>query len=159
MKKLILVCFLIVPWLLQGQVIAPEAIVSSGDYYEGSSGSLSFSIGECLTETYSTTNGTLTQGFQQAELVVVSHLSNPLINIGLTAFPVPAENILRLEMQVWQDGLSAVLYDMNGIEIMQKNLLSSVTEFDLTSLPAGAYLLQVYEGSGLFVHSFRITKL
>lgn len=159
MKKLVLLLFLFIPWLLQGQVLTPEAVVTSGDYYEGSSGSLSFSIGECVTETYSQTSGTLTQGFQQAEIVVVSSLSNPLAQVGLTAFPVPAGSILKLEMQTWQNGLSAVLYDMNGIEIMRKNLLSSITEFNLASLPAGGYILRVFEESGLFVQSFRITKL
>lgn len=72
MKKIILI---IIGGLLTVGVIAqstsPEVIASSGDYYESANASLSWTMGELATETYSSGVNTLTQGFQQPKGVTV----------------------------------------------------------------------------------------
>jgi len=47
------------------QSLSPEVIASSGDYYENANASLSWTLGEIATETYSGGSNILTQGFQQ----------------------------------------------------------------------------------------------
>ena len=55
------------------QLQAQDLISSAGATFEGTSGSISWSLGEPVTLTLSGTNGQLTQGFQQpnTEIVVV----------------------------------------------------------------------------------------
>jgi len=49
-----------------------EVIATSGDFYENSSGSLSWTLGEVFIETLSETNFILTQGFQQSKLTLTA---------------------------------------------------------------------------------------
>jgi len=62
-KTLLLV--LLLPAFLMAQSVSPEVISSAGDYYEGANASLSWTLGEIATETYSNGTNILTQGFQQ----------------------------------------------------------------------------------------------
>lgn len=49
----------------QAQSLTPNVIASAGAYISNSTGSLSFTIGETITQTLSSTTHKLTQGFQQ----------------------------------------------------------------------------------------------
>ncbi|OQX82230.1 MAG: hypothetical protein B6D64_00925 [Bacteroidetes bacterium 4484_276] len=51
--------------VLYGQSVSPEVIATSGGYFENAEISLSWTLGETVTETFSSGNVTLTQGFQQ----------------------------------------------------------------------------------------------
>ena len=48
-----------------------EVISSAGAAFENSTGSISFTMGECITSTLSTTSYILTQGFHQTKLTIV----------------------------------------------------------------------------------------
>lgn len=64
---------------VQGQTISPEVIASAGDYFENGNGSLSWTLGELATETYSNGNITLTQGFQQSYMINLSGIDLDLL--------------------------------------------------------------------------------
>jgi hypothetical protein len=51
-----------------------EVVATSGDYFEGPNTSISWTLGEIATETYSSGNYLLTQGFQQAFGIVIHGL-------------------------------------------------------------------------------------
>ena len=61
----LLFIFVIFPAFIFAQSVSPEVVASAGDYYENANVSLSWTLGEIATETYSTGNIILTQGFQQ----------------------------------------------------------------------------------------------
>lgn len=73
MKK-VLFCLVIfnIPFLISAQSVSPEVISSAGDYYENVNGSLSWTLGEIATETYTAGNIILTQGFQQPISVAIA---------------------------------------------------------------------------------------
>lgn len=50
---------------LNAQSLSPDVITASGDYYENANVSISWTLGETVTETFTGTNVILTQGFQQ----------------------------------------------------------------------------------------------
>lgn len=60
---------------LIAQTTSPQVVTSSGGYYEGTSASISWTMGELATETYTTDGITLTQGFQQPIIVSVSGIN------------------------------------------------------------------------------------
>lgn len=69
MKRILhAITYLLIPAFLCAQSVSPEVISSSGDYFEGSNGSLSWTLGEIATETFSNGNNILTQGFQQPNM-------------------------------------------------------------------------------------------
>ena len=53
---------------LYSQSISQEVIGPAGDSFANSSAMLSYTVGEPMTETFTTTNYTLTQGFEQPSL-------------------------------------------------------------------------------------------
>jgi len=65
MKKAGCLLCLISIALLAFETFAQEVVATAGSYYEGNNVTMSFTIGEPVTETYVTGNAILTQGFQQ----------------------------------------------------------------------------------------------
>jgi hypothetical protein len=66
MKKLTwLLVMVIAVQFLSAQSLSPTVVASSGGYFEGTGASLSWTLGEIATETFSSGNLILTQGFQQ----------------------------------------------------------------------------------------------
>lgn len=73
MKKIIFSLIIILtPFLITAQSVSPEVISSSGDYFEGPNASLSWTLGEIATETFTSGNIILTQGFQQPITVAIA---------------------------------------------------------------------------------------
>ena len=70
MKKIFLMCSIICVMLLS--VKSQEVKGTSGDYFQNAQASLSWTIGEPMTETYTTGTNILTQGFHQTGLTIVS---------------------------------------------------------------------------------------
>jgi len=159
MKKPLILSLLIVPWLIvQGQKLTPEVVVSSGEFFQGSSGSLSFSLGECVTETYSNSQGSVAQGFQQGTLTIGTLLKNEKFDISISVYPVPTAGIVNLKVQDYNDVLTAVILDLAGHEIIKKALTQTISEFDLTKFTSGNYIMNVTNKSGILIQSFKITK-
>ncbi|MFU8844174.1 MAG: hypothetical protein ACNA7V_10250 [Bacteroidales bacterium] len=73
MKKIAqILLFSVFPLYVSAQSVSPEVIATAGDYFENSSGSLSWTLGEVMTETFSSGGNILTQGFQQPFVVRIS---------------------------------------------------------------------------------------
>lgn len=81
MKTKIITAALFFSGLLTGlsQSIERSVVASAGDYFQAAGISLSWTLGEIATETYSNGNTILTQGFQQPDITL-------RIYIDLTAF-------------------------------------------------------------------------
>ena len=75
-----------------------EVVATSGDFYENSSLSLSWTLGEVAVETLVGDNIILTQGFQQSKLTVtaIDELQSP--GIELTVYPNPTNRFLFIEV-------------------------------------------------------------
>ncbi len=61
---LVIACFL--GLTVTAQSLTPSVVASSGEHFENPNNSISFTLGEVVTETYSNGSTILTQGFQQA---------------------------------------------------------------------------------------------
>jgi len=80
MKKLF--TFLLIVFLfftIKAQTTSPQVISSSGDSYITATASLSWTLGEVSTETYSGGSHTLTQGFQQPITVTITGVNLNLL--------------------------------------------------------------------------------
>jgi hypothetical protein len=76
MRKLIsLLNLALIFQCLSAQTLSPVVLESSGNYYESTNVSLSWTLGEIATETYTSGNIILTQGFQQPTSVSLTGIN------------------------------------------------------------------------------------
>lgn len=77
--QILTIVFLAGAMMCSAQSVERDVVASSGDYYEGTNISLSWTLGEIATETYITGDNILTQGFQQPHITL-------RIYVDITAF-------------------------------------------------------------------------
>ncbi len=130
------------------QSLSQDVIGSSGDYFVGSNGSLSSTIGESETETIGTGKNILTQGFQQGSVVITSLNIIPQADLEVNVFPNPATNYIILQIKnLNEKSLQYVIYDLEGKEFMRRNVTSFEEKIDLQNLKPSIYLLKVLYNS------------
>ncbi|MBL7828450.1 MAG: T9SS type A sorting domain-containing protein [Saprospiraceae bacterium] len=141
MKKLCLAASLLlaVYCLARSQTLSPT-LLSSGSARNTATGfgSLEWSIGETMVETFSNAN-ILTQGFHQVYLTVTA-TDDVTFDPSLSVFPNPTCSVLNIHSE---QSVLARLFNHAG------QLITSFTEpfreqqYDVSRLPAGAYFLEV----------------
>ncbi|MBU0488713.1 MAG: hypothetical protein KKD31_12260, partial [Bacteroidetes bacterium] len=95
-----------------GQMLSPEVVATSGDYYSSPYLTLSVTIGEPVSETVSNDEHTLNQGFQQGDYTVnqVEETGNSPGNIRV--FPNPASDFLNIVIESpLEEAITMVLAD------------------------------------------------
>lgn len=140
------------------QTISREVIASAGDYSVSSIGSLSWTVGETITETVQ--NGSiaiiLTQGFQQPDkdsVVGIRQVMNSDVFVSL--FPNPATHILNITVKYDSDTkIQMHLLDMLG-RIIRNDELSvsggnpSSHQIDVSGLASGMYMVRLTGEDGI----------
>jgi len=80
MNKTILICgFWVLSIIVSGQSLSPVVLAASGEYDENAAASLSWTLGEVATETYTAGDNILTQGFQQPITITLSGIDLNLL--------------------------------------------------------------------------------
>ncbi len=127
---------------------AQEVIGSGGDYFPSSNGSLSWTVGETVTETVSNAQGIFTQGFQQNYESIVSfetiHLTNKVL-----VFPNPFHSELNIH---WESSdfssLKISLSDTYGKVITEQHIQNSSIEksttLNVSGIADGVYYVTIY---------------
>jgi hypothetical protein len=152
-----------------GQSLSPEVIASGGDYFIGSNATLSWTLGEPITETYTAGGNILTQGFQQHNYNVTSindpnHPDNSAIKINI--YPNPAMENINIEIsENINSDLCIFIYDLFGknlyssiFSIDKGNMSGFIKEVNLSSFAKGNYILEIYSLNGKFNKSYKIVK-
>jgi hypothetical protein len=140
---------------LFGLAEAQEVIATSGDVFENSSGSISFTVGETVTETLGSAATVLTQGFQQPFDLNIESVGD-LFDLNLSVFPNPANKEIRIHMD-HPSGFQYQLYDIQGVLLAEGKLTATETGIDLSSFESAVYILQVFNMSGE-EKTFKIVK-
>ena len=137
---------------------AQEAVVSGGGYFKQSNASISWSLGEIMTETFRSENVILTQGFQQSQLTITSVEEHPELAFKIDAFPNPVREYVNLKIDADNfDNLDYQLYDMKGFLIKHKKIDSEITHISLADQKPAIYILRITEGNKV-LKTFRIIK-
>lgn len=140
MKHILLILF-IAPTLAFTQSISRDVVSAAGDEFIAATGSLSWTLGETVTETFVTDSYTLSQGFQQGDLSVTSILDPTIAGFNVNVYPNPVKN--RLTINTDLQGAKYSIVNMKGKIVNTGKLNQSALQIDFTALPAGTYLLQV----------------
>jgi len=135
-----------------------QVVSSAGATSQTSSGGISYTIGEAITETHTASGKTLTQGFQQTKLVITAIHETKDLGYTLTAYPNPANDFVKLSVSDSKvNGLRYVLYDLNGKIISSKQLDNTEMVIPFSDAASASYILKVFNGQQE-VKSFKIIK-
>jgi hypothetical protein len=133
--------------LSRAQVLTPELISSGGDFFTASNGSLSWSFGEPVTETYKTSSVVLTQGFQQPGYNVTAIDDKSISSqFRINVYPNPASDYLNIEMHQDKQTMVIEIYDLFGRKVLSENpviLNNSTYQVNMAGLAKGNYLLVI----------------
>lgn len=140
-------------------VQAQQALPATAGMAKGSSGSVSYSIGQMVYTTNIGTNGSVSQGIQQPyEISVVTGINEVSMNISMSVFPNPTTGLLTL--QILENNFGRFYYnltDLQGKLIETKLLRDSQTQINLNGYSTGTYFLNVTQNSKI-IKSFKIIK-
>jgi len=163
-KYLILICTFPFFFFAKSQSASPQVIATAGDYFVGTNMSLSWTLGELITETVTDGTYTLTQGFQQPHYNISSieepkNNNNPLGDINI--YPNPVADQLNVSFKdMNQKHVTIALIDMNG-KILINDIAESTTsvkQLVMTNVAKGNYVLRFVTKDGKFTKSFKVVK-
>jgi hypothetical protein len=156
MKKIIMI--ITVFGLMFIELSAQEAVVSGGGYHLSESISISWTMGELVSETLITGNFILTQGFQQSILTVVSVQEMDGVAFEIDAYPNPTKDFLYINIKNPLFGsVTYGLYDLSGRLLSGEKIESQIHEFSFTAYESGVYFLIISIENQL-VKTFKIVK-
>jgi hypothetical protein len=140
------------------QSAGPEVLASSGGSSDDSNISVSWTMGETVINELSIPGYWLSQGFQQGFLSIVSEIQDLPTETLITAYPNPVSNALTIKIvsPSHSNNWSLTVYDFKGIVVIQRETDEDITEVNFSSLPAGAYLVQLRHQSNYKI--FNIIK-
>ncbi len=159
MKKLKLSALLALGLFVTGAQ-AQEALPATGGNASGSSGSVSYSIGQVFYYTLAGDNVTLLQGVQQPyEISVVSGVENAGgISLDCMVYPNPTMDKLTMKVDSFDPGnLSFKLFNPNGKLLVNKKITGKETSISLGNLMPGIYFLKVLDKQKE-IKTFKIVK-
>ncbi len=161
MKRNLLTLFLIlVCALAYSQNLKPEVIATSGEFYVNNNNSVSWTIGECIPETFSNGNNKLTQGYQQGIYDIGTVIDNTENLIKINLFPNPATDYVSLEIQFQGDeGYFYQLFDSNGKCLKNGKITSTRSEIRMSGFSDSAYFLKVFAPDQKLLKLFKILKI
>lgn len=138
------IAFVIVALVCSGYILAQDVISPAGDYHQNSSVSVSYTIGEPISETFELEENILTQGFQQSKLIITAIKSPKILDFNLHIFPNPTRSSINIEIISENfTGASFYLMDINGKLVFEKETTNRLTEIDIKSLAPATYFLKV----------------
>ena len=157
--KFLFISILLCSWTLciRGQT----TVAASGGDASGSGGSISYSVGQVFSNFFSGTNGTVTQGVQQPfEISVVTAVNHTEdLDLEYFVYPNPTSKSIRLTINPFDyKTRRLLLYDMNGLLIMDKEILSEETLISMDDLPVSVYFLKVVDSNNRLIKVFKILK-
>ena len=153
---------IVVLWLGLGLagLKAQEAIPATGGNAYGSGGSLNYTVGQVIYQTYTGINASIAEGLQQPyEISVVTEIKKAWgITLSVSAYPNPATEyfLLEVENELAAD-LSFQLYDMRGRLLQSDQIVSNRTQIDINGLAYATYFLKITR-ENIVVKTFKIIK-
>ena len=163
MKKIIFVILFLVGII---QVFAQsgkhDVIASSGEFFSNSSSSISWTLGECVTETFTATGNTLTQGFQQSGYLITSINELTIEGISVKAYPNPVSDFINISVKTENNIQKPVLielFDSQGKILMSDKFNADLIQLDMSQYSGGFYLLKVANQDNKIIQNFKIQKI
>ena len=157
-KKILTLLFSLWSLMLFAQTEVPrqEVISSASGLFSNSSGSIYFTIGECLTSTLRSNDLALTQGFHQTFLSISDIYTIGDLDFEITVFPNPATDFITIKVEKLQD-LDYIIYNMYGVVMEKKKIVETESDVSFKTLPPSIYIIKVLQNDKE-IRTFKIIK-
>jgi hypothetical protein len=144
MKNVSLVC-LFITLGISCKIHSQEIIATGGDYFSTINGSMSVTIGEPATETFTGTVNILTQGFQQSRLKVLAIDENyPASVLVITVYPNPVKEFVKIKVEnATNEHFSYNLFDAGGKLMLEGQFEAPETEIPFYQEQPAVYILKI----------------
>ena len=137
---------------------AQEVITPSAGYFETPSMSLNWTIGEIAVETYINDNIMLTQGFNQANIIITGITEEFLSDISISFHPNPVKDFFTIKSESEQmTQLIAEVYDLAGTKLISENINPGYTQINTEMIQISVYILKIYDNQHI-IKSFKFIK-
>lgn len=138
---------------------AQEAIPASGGDASGNGGSVSYSVGQIAYNSNAGTNGSVTQGVQQAyEIYATTGIQETGINLSVSVYPNPTTNYLNLKIENFQTStLRFQLFDMQGKLLQTKKVTGNEMQIDMSNYVSSTYFARIIN-QNQSIKEFKIIK-
>lgn len=160
MKKTLLFLSISASSFCAGQSVSPDVIASAGEYYSNANGSISWTLGEPMGETYSQTNNIITQGFQQLWDFGTHAVTGDPVNAEV--YPNPTADLVNFQFSDDANGQYIIeVYNTLGQQLKASTFNatpSSKATISLFDYSDGIYFITVRKSDGTQSSTFRITK-
>ncbi len=149
----------------QGQQLTPSVLAVGGDSFRGAGLWLDWTLGEVAVKTLPLAPGQVTEGMHQPSLQILpidpgSGLAEGEIQVKLA--PNPVQSHLRITLSSDREGSAFIdLHDAHGRLLRQEtgNLQQDARDWDMSSYPAGMYMLSFRTRSGELLKTFKVEKM
>jgi hypothetical protein len=139
---------------------AQNTVPATGGNASGTGGNVSYSIGQMFTASNNGSNGSISEGVQQAfEISVINAIEKfNYISLNCTVYPNPTSNYLQLKIENDEiEDLSYKLFNLTGALIESKLVTNAETLISMINLSVSTYILKVYNNTKE-VKTFKIIK-
>ena len=155
MKPFIQIIALILFPAVAGNGMAQETVSAAGNYSVNDLYQLSWTLGETAIETLGTKDLLLTQGLHQQNMCIASIGELHDTDYEISAFPNPVSESITVKItnlsayENLKKGEKPVirLYDIKGILLYEKYIISNETSVSMTSFPPSVYILKIRHGN------------
>ena len=149
--------------MAQAQTINQDVIASDGNYSVSPSGSVSWTIGEPVVDTYIGATTVLTKGFHQPHIIILSSIPELNSSGTIFAYPNPVVDNLQLDFSKMAKGVYSInMHDVAGKLLSQSKVLVNSDSFQnslsLSQYTQGFYLVKITNESNDSSKFFKITK-
>lgn len=156
--KLFFLLFLILFFNLSN-VFSQYAFVTAGGNTCGQAGSVSYTFGQVVFTTHSSSHGSVAEGVQQAYgISLIAPALSKMSDSDIRIYPNPTKDFLTLEVaNLDKQKLTYHIYDFNGRFVKSENISQPKTIIDMTTYVRATYFLYI-ENEKQILKTFKIIK-
>ena len=144
MKQLLLIPIFTITLNSFGQSLSNEVIGTTGDFYNGTSSSLSWTLGEVMVSSYESSGIMLTQGFHQTYISQNSSSINENGLFEVNVFPNPTSSITNISIKDASEVFTIELYSLEGKLLFNDSFSGGfIYSLDLLPFERGMYFIKL----------------
>jgi hypothetical protein len=123
---------------------AQQVIATSGG--QSPSGTITYTLGELVIDTYNGTDKKLTQGFQQSRLIITAISEIKGLSYDVKAFPNPTTDFIKIKLEKnIPESVDFLLMDINGKVLAEGKIEKGETDISFESLGVGTYFVKIVQ--------------
>lgn len=156
--------FAFVNFVGYSQTVTPTVYASDGGSATSPQGSIAWTIGEPISETYTTPVYATTMGFHQTEVTITKLIEQQGAYIDILLYPNPVYNELNLNLNgLPNDEYQVLIFDGIGKLVFQTNLLvnkinTRIETIKMDEFANGNYFINIQNSNKSFSKTIKITK-